>query len=182
VPIILPPPPARRLTPAECSAIAKRGRKLLRRGLLTHRQIVLLDCLLWSCRSPATGAMVVSYTALQRLAHMARETIAKGLRRLEDLGLLSRIKRRVRESWHQGGTRTRQATNAYILHPPHSESSNATVDRQIEILYIPLPTNAAQKSAQDALSRVRLAAEKRLEALWRPMRAIFSASLTSAPP
>jgi hypothetical protein len=169
VPIILPPPPARRLTPAECGAIAKRGRKLLRRGLLTHRQLVLLDALVWSCRSPATGALVVSYSVLQRLTHMARETVARGLHRLEELGLLSRIKRRIRESWHNGGTRTRQAMNAYLLHPPadHSESSGATVDPQLEILYVQMPTSAAQKSAQEALRRVRNAAEKRLLALWK---------------
>jgi DNA-binding transcriptional MocR family regulator len=170
VPIILPPPPARRLTPAECGAVAKRGRKLLRRGLLTHRQLVLLDALLWSCRSPTTGALVVSYSVLQRLTHMARETVARAVQRLEELGLLSRIKRRIRESWHNGGTRTRQATNAYLLHPPpadHSESSGATVDRQLEILYVQVPTSAAQKSAREALRRMRKAAEKRLLALWQ---------------
>jgi hypothetical protein len=61
--IVLPPPAVRRLSPAEAGAIAKRARKLLRRGDITHRQAVLIDCMLWSCRSPATGALVVSYTA-----------------------------------------------------------------------------------------------------------------------
>ena len=169
MPIILPPPPGQRLTPAECGAIAKRGRKLLRRGLLTYRQLVLLDALLWSCRSPATGALVVSYTALQRLAHMARETVASGLHRLEQLGLLSRIKRRIREAWHNGGVRTRQATSAYLLHPPisHSEFSAATVNQELELLYIRLPTSTEQKAAQEALKQVRVAAEKRLLATWQ---------------
>ena len=56
----LPPPPAIKLTPAEAAAIAKRGRKLMRAGRITHCQWAVLDCLLWSCRSPATGAIVVS--------------------------------------------------------------------------------------------------------------------------
>ncbi len=52
--------PCRRLTLSEAAAIAKRGRKLLRRGELTHRELCLLDCLLWSCRRPDTGAIVAS--------------------------------------------------------------------------------------------------------------------------
>ena len=90
----------------------------------------------------------MSYTALQRLAHMAREIVASGLHRLEQLGLLSRIKRRIREAGHQGGVRTRQATSAYILHPPavHSEFDAATVDKQMEILYVHLrPTRLREK-------------------------------------
>ena len=79
MPIVLPPPPVRRLSPAEAGAIAWRARKLLRRGDLTHRELALLDCLLWSCRNPATGALVVSYSALQRLARISRGTIAGGI-------------------------------------------------------------------------------------------------------
>ena len=47
----LPPPPAIKLTPAEAAAIAKRGRKLMRAGRITHCQWAVLDCLLWSCRT-----------------------------------------------------------------------------------------------------------------------------------
>jgi len=78
-----------RLSPTQAGAIARRARRLLRRGLITHRQLALLDCLLWSCRRPDTGAIVVSYTALQRLARVARATVAAGLRRLEELGLIA---------------------------------------------------------------------------------------------
>ena len=77
--LVLPPPPARRLTTAEAIAIAKRGRKLLRKGSLTHHQTVILECLLWACRNLAIGAIVVSYTALQCLCHCARGTIAAAL-------------------------------------------------------------------------------------------------------
>jgi hypothetical protein len=156
-----------RLTDAEAGAIAHRGRKLLRRGLLTHRQLVLLECLLWSCRSPATGAIVVSYTALQRLAHMARETIAGGLRVLERLGLLTRVKRRVRLLWHQGGQQVRQLTNAYVLHPPaanHCEFATATVSQRIETLHIAATSGGEVKAAQDALARRRAAVTSRLRA------------------
>lgn len=155
--IVPPPAPAGRLSPSEAGAIAKRGRKLLRRGLLTHRQHVLLDCLLWSCRCPRTGAIVVSYTALQRLAHMARETVAEGLRRLEGVGLLSRIKRRVRLSWANGGQASRQATNAYVLHPPTADTEFAppTVIQRIEILQLELAASRTAMTAQAALAAIR---------------------------
>ena len=97
----LPPPPAVKLTPAEAAAIAKRGRKLMRAGRITHCQWAVLDCLLWSCRSPATGAIVVSFLGLQRLAKVSRATVSSAIQALEQLRVLHRIKRRVRCLWHQ---------------------------------------------------------------------------------
>jgi len=138
--------------------IAKRGRKLLRAGKITHRELVILDCLLWSCRDPLTGAIVVSYTALCRLAHVGRETVAGAVARLQRLGVLTRIKRRVRVLWHQGGQQSRQAANAYVLHPPHSEFAGRTVvqsDR--EIYHVIEAPAAAVRAAQEALARVRAA-------------------------
>ena len=146
-----------RLSPTQAGAIAKRARRLLRRGLITHRQLALLDCLLWSCRRPDTGAIVVSYTALQRLAHVARATVAAGLRRLEELGLLSRVKRRVRVLWANGGQQSRQAASAYVLHAPAGdcEFSARTVIREQEILIREHQGNAALRSAQEALAQRR---------------------------
>ena len=43
---------------------------------VTHRDLAIVDCLLWSCRDPVTGAIVVSYTALCRLANVSREAVA----------------------------------------------------------------------------------------------------------
>jgi len=154
---------AHRLTPTEAGEIAKRGRKLLRAGKITHRDLVILDCLLWSCRNPVTGAIVVSYTALCRLAHVSREAVASALRRLQAFGVLTRIKRRVRVLWHQGGLQSRQAANAYVLHPPHSEFGGRTViqsDR--DILQIVEAPAAAVRAAQEALARVRAARSARL--------------------
>ena len=150
---------AQKLTPADAAAIAKRGRKLLRAGRITHRDLVILDCLLWSCRDPVTGAIVVSYTALCRLAHVGRATVAGAVARLQALGVLSRIRRRVRVLWHQGGQQSRQAANAYVLHPrDHSEFRPGTVlqsDREIH--HVVEAPAAAVRAAQDALARVRAA-------------------------
>jgi hypothetical protein len=161
---VLPPPPARRLTTAEAIAIAKRARKLLRKGSLTHHQAVILDCLLWACRNPATGAVVVSYSALQRLCHCARATIAAALDALQRVGLLSRVKRRVRIAWHQGGTTSRQATTCYMLHPPrHTEFNHWTVNirSDSEVTYIQRPTGDLI-AAQVALARRRAVIQARL--------------------
>ena len=149
--------PGQRLSPAQAGAIAKRARKLLRRGLLTHRQLALLDCLLWSCRRPDTGTIVVSYSALQRLARVARATVAAGLRRLEELGLLSRVRRRVRVLWANGGQQSRQAASAYVLHVPAGdcEFSARTVIQGQETLIIEGHDSAAVRAAQEALARRR---------------------------
>ena len=162
--------PCRRLTPSEDAAVAKRGRKLLRRGELTHRELCLLDCLLWSCRQPATRAIVASYTALQKLAHQARETVVRGVRTLERVGLLSRIKRRARIAWHQGGVRVRQLANAYVLHPPtgydHCEFGGATVNQNqtIEVLFsVDIEATKAARAALAAIAeRRRPAIESKL--------------------
>jgi hypothetical protein len=109
---------------------------------------------------------VVSYSALQKLVRIARETLAEGLRQLEALGLLSKVKRRVRVAWHQGGQRSRQATNAYVLHAPadasagHSESAGQTVPRGIEITHRVEAPPAAVAAAQEALARRRRSLEE----------------------
>ena len=96
---------------AAAVSIAKRGRKLLRQGRITAKQYVLLDCLLWSCRAGEGEVARVSYTALERLCHAARSTIATALDTLQGLGLLSRIRSRQRFGWA-----SRQAVNRYLLH------------------------------------------------------------------
>lgn len=165
MPTILPLPAAPSISPHQAGAIATRGRKLLRRGLLTHRQAVLLDCLLWSCRRPGQGAVAVSLTVLSRLGHMSRETVVAGLRRLAALGLLRIVKRRVRIAWLGGATASRQATSAYVLTPPaatasNTESAAATVKTELVFSISPGPDTLA---AQTALAAVR---ERRLRAIF----------------
>jgi len=151
MPIVYPPIPGPRLTSAEAGAIAKRARKLLRKGRLTAKEFVILDTLLWSCRRHGEAAATVSYSALQKLAHVARDTIAKGLRKLAQLGLLQAIKRRVRVVWG-GGTASRQATSSYVLIAPTTESSAPTVPRELKIL---IPVSVEVAAAQAGLEAIR---------------------------
>lgn len=142
---------------------------MLRAKLITHRQLVLVDALLWSCRGKGRGEASASYSALQRLTRMARSTIAEGLRVLQRLRVLTIVKRRVRLVWHQGGARSLQAVSIYILHPttaPHTESNHWTVSQgdRIEILTVQ-PSNTAIRAAQDALKRRCAAVEAKLALL-----------------
>jgi hypothetical protein len=147
VPIALPA--------SDAAAIARRARKLLRAGRLTHRQLALLDTLLWSCRTHSTATACASYSVLQRLAHLARATIAEGLRVLEQLGLIRRIKRRVLVLWHNGGRAWRQLPSEYHF-PPVSdcEFSGRTDSKIQDILYVSRPASIATKAAA-ALADVR---------------------------
>jgi hypothetical protein len=54
------------MQPKDAVAIAKRARKLLRAGKITHRQLAIVDAMLWCCRSPASGGIVVSYESRRR--------------------------------------------------------------------------------------------------------------------
>jgi hypothetical protein len=147
------------LSAADAGELIRRARKLLRKGLLTHRELVLLDVLLWSARKPGAGEAVASYSTLQRLAHLGRETIAKGLRRLGQLGLVQTVKRRIRVVW---GARvaSRQATSAYRFAVPATEFGEATVTQEMKIL--PLAPAAEQRAAETALTARRRAMESRL--------------------
>lgn len=166
--IQLPPPPSQKLTPAQVGAVMKRARKLGRQDVLTPYDHRLLDALLFQCRSPSTGAVVVSYSALQRLTGMARATIAKGIARLTSCGLLGKIKRRLRMSWHQGGIASLQATSAYRFNVPtlaaHTESAARTVDQELIFSFSSQSLNDEAQRARDSLAAVRARRDDQREA------------------
>ncbi len=171
--IQLPPPPSQKLTAAQVGAVMKRARKLGRQDVLTPYDHRLLDAMLFQCRSPSTGAVVASYSALQRITGMARATIAKGIARLVGCGLLGKIKRRLRVSWHQGGTASLQATSAYRFNPPAADTEFApqTVDQKLEISYVFQTVNNEAQEARDKLaaSRKRREAQREAERFARVM-------------
>lgn len=155
--IQLPPPPSQKLTSAQVGAVMKRARKLGRQDVLTPYDHRLLDALLFQCRSPSTGAVVVSYSALQRITGMARATIAKGIARLTSCGLLGKIKRRLRVAWHQGGSASLQATNAYRFNPPAADTEFApqTVDQKLEFSFSCQSISIEVQEARASLAAVR---------------------------
>lgn len=164
--IQLPPPPSQKLTTAQVGAVMKRARKLGRRDVLTPYDHRLLDALLFQCRSPSTGAVVVSYTALERITGMARATIAKGIARLTGCGLLTKIKRRLRVSWHQGGTASLQATSAYRFNPPAADTEFATqtVNQKLEFSFSCQSVSHETQEARASLAAVRARRDVQREA------------------
>lgn len=155
--IQIPPPPARRLTPTETGMVMKRARKLGRQGVLTPYDHRLLDTLLFQCGQPLSGAVVVSYTALNRITGMCRATLVKGVKRLTECGILQKVKRRLRMAWHQGGTVSLQAPNAYLFNVPavtNTESTPQPVNQTLDILYIPQEVSGEVAAARAALALV----------------------------
>lgn len=144
------------MTPKQAYALAYRARHLLKAEELTHHQYALLDCLLWSCRPKGSNRLSVSYSRLQKLAHMARDTVWKGLARLEELGLLHRVKQRVKVRWGLG-LATRQATNIYVLDTESAERP----------AYIEQVTSLPLKAPPVAAPARKSALEQALESLGR---------------
>src|ERR1700712_6023183 len=91
------------LSPYQAGAIAQRGRYLLRRRLITAHQLVLLDAMLWAARKPGSATLTASLRVLAKLAGQARSTVTEGIQALEKLGLVQRIRRRVRVAWIGAG-------------------------------------------------------------------------------
>jgi hypothetical protein len=144
------------LSPTQASDIARRGRHLLQAGQLTHHQLTLLDALLWRCRKHGQAAACASYAGLQRLCHMARDTVWTGLKRLERLGLIRKVKQRIQIGWC-----SRQATSVYVFRAAATESGGRTVFREIPVKVVDKPASAVAE-AQGALARIRLQMERRL--------------------
>jgi DNA-binding Lrp family transcriptional regulator len=146
------------LSAAQAGRIAAHGRRLLRQGDITHREQSLLEVLLWQCRGHGSAIARASYTRLSDLARVSRDTVARGIRKLEDLGVIRKTKTWLRVRWMLGVAR-RQGVNLYeLIEPAVTESDNQTVNKALRILVACEPTKEALK-AQKALEDIRLRRE-----------------------
>jgi hypothetical protein len=148
------------LSGPQAGAIATRGRQLLRRGLITHAQHSLLDTILWAARRPGSATLIASLEMLARLAGQARSTATGGIRRLEDLGVLQRIRRRIRVAWAAGAVASRIVANAYRLMTPDTEADHRSGREQPLIISVVAAPNCAVRAAQEALENRRLIVQK----------------------
>jgi Mn-dependent DtxR family transcriptional regulator len=71
----------------------------------------VLNALLWGARERGADQAITSYDRIGELAHLARGTAGQAIERLEALGLVQRIKRRVLVLWNNGGRKWRQLAN-----------------------------------------------------------------------
>jgi len=168
------------LTAAEAGLIARRGRKLLARGRITHRQFALLDCLLWSCRKAGKATARVSYSQLQKMAHQARSTVAGGITTLVRLGLVQRVRHRLLVVGQNGGRMWKQLPNAYrLLAGADSREFDGQTDSKTQesITLVPATLNRNQKDAQEALRKIAENRDMQRAVGWlrlRQRRAVIS--------
>ena len=161
------------LSAAEAGLLAHRGRKLLRLGRVTHHQLALLDALLWSCRRAGKATVRVSYSQIQAAAHLARSTVAAGLRALEALGLLQRQRHRLLVVGQNGGRVWKQLPSTYrLLECADSREFAARTDSQSpDIILLGSTTmNRAVEDAQRALKALAETRAAKQAAEWRRAR------------
>lgn len=149
------------LSPTQAGALAARVRKLRQQLLLTAHQAALMDVMLWCARKPGSSLLTASLATLARLAGQCRRTTAEGIRRLEELGLIQRIRRRVRVAWG-GGVASRQIANAYRLLVPDTECKRPPAREEHLIISLAEGPSGAQRIAQQALEKLRAARTRAL--------------------
>jgi hypothetical protein len=150
------------LSPAQAGALATRARQLLRARTITPHEHALMDCLLWTARRPGNAMLIAPMTVLARLAGQGRRTVVRGLARLEELGLLVRVRRRVRVAWG-GAVASRVVANGYVLKAPDTECRSGPAKLKPLIISLVETPIAAVQAAQEALNKV---AARRSSAIW----------------
>jgi hypothetical protein len=151
----MPPPPylpPGSLSPQGASDIARRARKLLRRGELSAHSFAVLDALLWTGRAPGQDRVTAAYSRIQRLAHCCRATAVKAVKALVRLGLIRKQKNRDLMLWCNGGRQWRQQPNKYQFRCESTGQSEyqeeITTIRNIE------PSATEARAAQAALAAI----------------------------
>lgn len=87
-------------------------------GIIGSHVLLVLHTLIFNFLNYGTGRLDPSYAALQKKTRLCRQTVAKALARLKDLGIINWI-RRCREDRDEAGRfMLRQETNAYAILPP----------------------------------------------------------------
>jgi hypothetical protein len=140
------------LSPSAAAYIAKRARKLLRSGELTHHQVAILEAMLWDARRPGSDRVVVPYAGLQKLARACRQTIADAVAAFERLGLVRKLKRKVLVLWANGGRKWQQQPNEYVFHCESGEQTQYP-KQEIQILKSEPPVRETQ-AAQQGLAAI----------------------------
>lgn len=117
------------MTPQTAQRTAQHARRLLTAHILTPHDYAVLDALLWRCRRPGRADLAVDYRTIARLAGVKRDAAINAVRKLVDLGLIAKIKRRVKVAWGRGCVASRQIANCYVFRAPATESvAPATVE------------------------------------------------------
>ena len=139
------------MSPSQAAHIAKRARKLLRSGELTHHQIAVLDSLLWDLRKHGSDKVTATYRGLQKMARVCRQTVAEAIAAFVRLGLLRKFKMKVLVLWANGGRKWQQQPNSYQFCCESTERTEYPKDR---ILILNSADDADAKAAQQGLAAI----------------------------
>lgn len=140
------------ISPAQVRDIARKARKLLRKGELSSHAYAVLDALLWVGRAPGQVSVTAAYSRIQKLAHVCRATAVKAVKALIGAGLIRKVKSRDLILWFNGGRKWRQRPNIYVLRcesTPRPEYQ----DQITNIVQIG-PSTAEARAAQAALAAI----------------------------
>ena len=119
------------MTPEAARRTAQHGRRLLTARIITPHEYAVLDALLWRCRRPGRSDLAVDYRSIARLAGCCRDTAIEAVRKLVDIGLIQKIRRRVRVAWGRGREHlaSRVIANGYAFRAIYTESTAPAADR-----------------------------------------------------
>lgn len=87
-------------------------------GLIGSHVLLVLHTLIFDFLNHTTGRLDPSYSAIQRRTRLCRQTVAKALARLKQLGIINWIRRCREDHDDDGRFALRQETNAYAILPP----------------------------------------------------------------
>lgn len=87
-------------------------------GLIGSHVLLVLHTLIFEFLNQATGRLDPSYKAIQHKTRLCRQTVAKSLARLKELGIINWIRRCREDRDEDGRFALRQETNAYAILPP----------------------------------------------------------------
>lgn len=110
------------MSPDQAARTASHARRLLTAHILTPHDYAVLDAMLWRLRRPGRADLAAPYATIARLAGVCRDQAMRSVRKLVEIGLLTKQMRRVRVAWGRGCVASRQIANAYVFRPVCTES------------------------------------------------------------
>lgn len=119
------------MTPDTARRIAAHARRLLTARLIRPADYAVLDVLLWRVRRPGRWDCAPDYKTIARLAGICRSRAIAAVRKLVDLGIMTKTRRHVLVSWGRNRAQraARQVANSYTFCAHMSkESSTRSAD------------------------------------------------------
>ena len=114
------------MTPETARRIASTGRRLLTARLIRPADYAVLDALLWRVRRPGRWDCDPDYSTIARLAGCCRDRAMKAVRKLAELGVITKKRRHVLVRWgaNRAQVVARQVSNVYYFCVPTSKESS----------------------------------------------------------